>query len=74
MRFKALTGHSVQEEIADVRFRRLFELLTDPHVPIGSLAERCGFPSNLVLRRQFKSRTGLTPGEWRAKFRTSAGA
>lgn len=74
MRFKALTGHSVQDEILEVRFQRLFELLADPHLPIGSLAERCGFPSNLVLRRQFKARTGLTPGEWRTKFRTSAEA
>ena len=66
MRIKALTGHSAQDEIVEVRFQRLFELLADPHLPIGSLAERCGFPSNLVLRRQFKARTGLTPGEWRS--------
>ena len=72
MRFKALTGHSVQDEISNVRFARLFELLSDPHLPIGSLAERCGFPSNLVLRRQFKARTELTMGEWRTKLKTSA--
>ena len=74
MRFKALTGHSAQEEILEVRFQRLFELIADPHLPIGSLAERCGFPSNLVLRRQFKARTGLTPGEWRKKLKTPAEA
>lgn len=65
MRFKALTGHSVLEEIAEVRFVRLFELLSDDRLPIGALADLCGFPSPLVLRRQFKARTGLTLSGWR---------
>lgn len=65
MRFKALTGHSVLEEISEVRFARLFELLPDRHLPIGALADLCGFPSSLVLRRQFKAKTGLTLGAWR---------
>lgn len=65
MRFKALTGHSVLEEILAIRFNRLFELLPDRRLPIGTLADLCGFPSSLVLRRQFKAKTGMTLGAWR---------
>jgi len=60
MRFKALTGHSVQDEILDVRFSRLFELMPTQRKNLGNLADFCGFPSALVMRRQFKSRTGTT--------------
>jgi len=65
IRFKALTGHSVQDEIMDVRFRRLFELLPTRRKGLGTLADFCGFPSALVMRRQFKARTGTTMTDYR---------
>ena len=37
-----------------------------------SVADLCGFPSALVMRRQFRARTGTTPTAWREKSRRSA--
>lgn len=67
LRFKEVTGHSAWDEISNIRFDRLFELLANTRLPVGALADLCGFPSTLVMCRQFKARTGLTPLKWRQK-------
>ena len=72
MRFKSTTGKTVLDTILDARFERLFELLEKRAAPVGALADLCGFPSALVLRRQFRARTGTTPTAWREKSSRSA--
>jgi LacI family transcriptional regulator len=72
MRFKSTSGKTVLETILDARFERLFELLENRATPVGALADLCGFPSALVMRRQFRARTGTTPTAWREKTRRSA--
>lgn len=72
MRFKSTTGKTVLETIFDARFERLFELLEKRAAPVGALADLCGFPSALVMRRQFRARTGTTPTAWREKSSRSA--
>ena len=67
MRFKSVTGKTALEMIQDARFERLFELLENSAAPVGTLADLCGFPSALVMRRQFRARTGTTPTAWRDK-------
>ena len=63
-RFRAATGKTILEEIQDVRFEKICELLmTD--IPIGHIAGRCGMQSDSFLKRFFKARTGLTLREWR---------
>ena len=72
MRFKSTTGKTVLETIFDARFEHLFELLEKRAAPVGALADLCGFPSALVMRRQFRARTGTTPTAWREKSSRSA--
>jgi len=63
-RFRAATGKTILEEIQDVRFEKVCELL-ETDVPIGHIAGRCGMQSDSFLKRFFKSRTGMTLREWR---------
>lgn len=66
-RFKAATGKRITEEITDVRFERVFQLLSTPNQTLGSIANFCGWDSDIYLRRLFKSRTGLTMTQWRKR-------
>lgn len=67
-RFREITGHSILEEIISVKLERLTELLINPRLSLGTLASRCGFQSEIVMRRQFKARFGKTMGEWRKSY------
>ena len=71
LRFKVLTGHSIQEEILKVRHDRACELLQNGSLPVGTIADCCGYPSALVMCRQFKARTGTTPLKWRRSTQVS---
>lgn len=64
-KFRSATGRSLGEEIAEVRFARVFELLVDPHCPIGDIAAESGWKSDSYLKRAFKRRTGQTLRAWR---------
>jgi LacI family transcriptional regulator len=63
VRFRSLTGRTVLEEIQEERFARAMELLKNPNVSIGAIAGRSGWPSELVLERFVKKRTGKTLSE-----------
>lgn len=67
LRFRELTGHSVQDEIAAVRLSRVKELLAREGVPIESIATRCGWKSTAQLRVFFRVVEGSSLREWRAK-------
>ncbi len=63
-RFREATGHSILDEIQDVRFGKICELL-ETDIPIGHIANRCGLQSDSFLKRFFKARTGMTLRAWR---------
>jgi len=63
IRFRSLTGHTVLEEIQEARFACAMDLLKSPNVAIGAIAGRSGWPSELVLERYVKKRTGKTLSE-----------
>jgi len=65
MRFRELAGHSVQDEITAVRFRRVKELLAREDVPIDSISSRCGWKSSAQLRVYFRSVEGVSMRTWR---------
>ena len=73
IRFRSLTGHAVLEEIQDVRFARAMDLLRSPGISIGAIAERSGWPSELVLERYVRKRTGKTLSEIRRTGRQDDG-
>lgn len=64
-RFLQATGHTILAEITEVRFNRACQLLRDPTIPIGEIANLCGWESDSYLKRVFKARTGMTPRQWR---------
>ncbi|HRR34166.1 MAG TPA: substrate-binding domain-containing protein [Kiritimatiellia bacterium] len=70
IRFRSLTGHSVLEEIQEVRFARAMDMLSSPNIAIGAIAGRSGWPSEVVLERYVKKRTGKTLSEHRKAMRS----
>ena len=64
-RFREFVGISIGEELLSVRIETAKKLLSDPSIPIGSVAERCGYSDDSLLRRAFKSATGLSLSEYR---------
>ncbi len=64
-RFREFVGKSIGEEILAVRIETAKKLLADPSIPIGAVAGRCGYSDDSLLRRAFKSVTGLSLSEYR---------
>ena len=64
-RFREFVGMSIGEELRAVRLETAKKLLSDPSVPIGAVAARCGYSDDSLLRRAFKSATGLSLSEYR---------
>ena len=64
-RFREFVGKSIGEEILAVRLEAAKKLLSDPSMPIGSVAKRCGYSDDSLLRRAFKSATGLSLSGYR---------
>ncbi len=71
-RFRAAVGHSIGEEIMDVRLVRAKKMLSDPDLPIARIAPACGWETDSFLKRVFKRRTGMTMREWRDRHATYA--
>ena len=64
-RFREAMGHSVLDEILHVRLQAVMDLLARPDPPIGTLADFCGFGSQVELRIAFRARTGMSMRQWR---------
>ena len=60
-------GKSILEEIIDVRFEKLLDLLEKRHVALGTLAGQTGFTSENQLQRQFKARFEMTLSDYRKR-------
>jgi LacI family transcriptional regulator len=67
MRFRSVTGHSVLEEIRRVRLEAAKTMLRTESVPIGVVAERCGYRSAAAFSIFFLAETGMQPSAWRAQ-------
>ena len=70
-RFRAATGKTILQEIQDIRFEKICELLATD-IPIGHIAARCGMQSDSYLKRFFKARTGTTLRGWRKAHKSGA--
>lgn len=64
MRFRALQGHSIRDEIQMLRFDKALSLLRKPNQAIAPIANLCGYASEPFFKRLFKKKTGLTMREW----------
>ena len=64
-RFRAFVGKSIGEELLAVRLESAKKLLADPSIPIGAVAVNCGYSDDSLLRKAFKSATGISLSEYR---------
>ena len=68
-RFREAVGHSVLEEIRQVRLERVLTLLSNTNTPFGVISDMCGFGSEVELRQVFKARFGVSMTQWRSQHR-----
>ena len=66
-RFLKILGRSPKDEILRVRLNRVKELLAETDLPLSLIAEKVGLEHLEHLSRIFKSRTGITPSEFRER-------
>ena len=71
IRFRKATGHSILNEIREVRIENAKRLLANPFQRLDAVAEQCGYESDTTFRRIFKEETGLTLREYQAELRRS---
>ena len=67
MHFREATGRSIHDEIDEVRFAKVFELLRNPRQQLSAIPDLCGFSTGVALRKAFLLRTGLSMRDWRKK-------
>ena len=65
VRFREVTGHSILDEIHEVRFAKACELLSKRNLTIEAIVHECGYGSASFFRKYFKERTGQTLRDWR---------
>lgn len=63
--FAAALHESVGDEILKQRLARVKRLLAGKPLPIGRIAEACGFCNSAYLSNSFHRETGLSPSAWR---------
>ena len=66
LRFREAMGHSVLDEIVQVRLERVFDLLRRPEMPIGAIANFSGFALH-QLDKVFRARFGCSLRDWRKR-------
>lgn len=65
LRFREVTGHSILDEIHELRFEMACRLLKGTAIAIDAIPSQCGYTSSPFLKKLFKRRTGLTMRAWR---------
>lgn len=70
-RFAAETGMTPARFVERVRMGRARRLLEESDIRLERLADDCGFRSAEVMRRLFQRHLGLSPTQYRERFRTA---
>ena len=68
-RFREAMGHSVLDEILNVRLEQVRALLSSTKMPIAAIADFCGFGTDRELRKLFRKQTGTSLRRWRSDRR-----
>jgi AraC-like DNA-binding protein/quercetin dioxygenase-like cupin family protein len=63
--FRERTGETLSTYIRRVRIQRSQELLSQTNLPVGVVAQRCGFSNIHYFSQVFKKETGLAPSGYR---------
>jgi transcriptional regulator GlxA family with amidase domain len=64
------TGHTPARAIELLRVEAARNLLLESRLPVKRVAERCGFGSEETMRRSFLRLLGVTPQDYRARFKS----
>lgn len=67
--FKKLTGSSVMGYLTSCRIASAKHYLTATNLDIGEIVEKCGFSDNSNFSRTFKKLNGISPSEFRKKYK-----
>jgi transcriptional regulator GlxA family with amidase domain len=67
-RFRKEVGVSPAHYVEEIRVEAARDRLEATHLPIGRIAELCGFSSAETMRRAFTRRMGIAPTEYRKRF------
>ena len=67
--FKEVTGVSVMEYLTACRMQAAKGYLATTDLSIGEIVCVCGFSDDSNFSRSFKAKTGLTPSEFRKRYR-----
>ena len=65
LRFRETLGHSILDEIQNVRMEKVQFLLAKTDTPISAIAGLCGYRSDIALRKAFRLQTGMSLADWR---------
>ncbi|SDI81599.1 MULTISPECIES: GlxA family transcriptional regulator [Halomonadaceae] len=69
-RFKAATGMTPMEYLHTLRLEEAKQILESSAEPIEAVAEQVGYAEPSFFRRLFTRRVGLTPSQYRRRFRS----
>lgn len=64
-RIFAATGKSIRRHVEEIRLGRVRDLLAGTDLPIGDVAEACGFSSAIYFSAFVRRRLGASPSAWR---------
>ena len=67
MRFREVTGHSILDEITEIRLANARMMLRDSRKTAEMVAASCGHNSAVALRKAFLSHTGEKLSAWRER-------
>ncbi len=67
--FKRVTGRAVMEYLTSCRIASAKAMLTHTSRPVGEIVSLCGFSDSSNFSRTFKAHTGITPLEFRRRFK-----
>lgn len=68
--FKKLTGFGFYEYILQTRMRQAKELLRNSKLPVGKIAELCGYSSSNYFGDAFRKQNGMSPTRFRKQLQT----
>ena len=65
IRFRKIIGHSILQEIRQVRLEAAKRLLRNPGLGMSFIANNCGYSSPSAFSIFFRAETGQSPSSWR---------
>lgn len=72
-RFGASVGITPAQYVSRARLEAARRKLEETDLPVSGVARRCGFGADETMRRVFVAELGVSPSDYRERFRSSAG-